>query len=418
MVKFHISQATGQPERCRAEVRACPVGGEHFDNFAVAQAKITERLAEEHEGILEGQKRSSSTNNELKLEQVINEKLAHAREERALRESRMQKYKFDDYSNSEIHEVIKSVKAYISKETYNETPELIEALAKSKHKGVLKQQLNGIVMKTLNMADESRMTELKHNINDVLKRNNLSLDRNDKSKELKLLDTGEGRAKHVREKQQAPVRKTNLRSTETKKTLAKVTQGKTDSILTSNVIKDYVPLNEDTALNRKYIEELKKYEEPKGFFGNKSRKSKVIEDLVHNQIILKCDGESLTFEKISAESYSANVNQQIEIAKREYDKHVDSYSGSRSSIEKSLNEYIESYETNVQREKKIHDLFVEDSKNRLIARLSELGYDDNPIVSKIARVTKASELKSFDAKVNTLKKKDPFEELMAQKAIN
>lgn len=49
MTKYHINEATGQPNVCTATKKACPIGGEHFDSKDTALEAIQTKAAAENE---------------------------------------------------------------------------------------------------------------------------------------------------------------------------------------------------------------------------------------------------------------------------------------------------------------------------------------------------------------------------------
>lgn len=179
----------------------------------------------------------------------------------------------------------------------------------------------------------------------------------------------------------------------------------------SGSIKDFAPLNEDTSLNRALFDDLQKYETTKNPLGLKTATGKLMEKMVHNQIIFSyyTKGE-LKVKKISIKDYSENFEYYSERLNQDIRK-LEDIGYSKKEIDKIVNDSVNQHQIKESREKSIHDTFVKETKFSLINKLVELNEDDNPIVLKVSQANKASEIISLEKEIMNLKKKDEFASL-------
>lgn len=178
-------------------------------------------------------------------------------------------------------------------------------------------------------------------------------------------------------------------------------------------IQDYVPLNQGTATEAALLTQLQSYQGERGAFGKVSRKTRILEKLVHNQIVFDGNSDSYSFEKKSINKYARRVEDNINMAQSNINTIESSARGQSSAktlkqMEAKLDKYIADRERTETMEKNVHDDFVKVSKKELITDLFRKGYDNSEHALQVASATKASEIYSLKKVIDKLVKRDEF----------
>lgn len=179
-------------------------------------------------------------------------------------------------------------------------------------------------------------------------------------------------------------------------------------------IQDYAPLNQGTATEAALLTQLQSYQGERGAFGKISRKTRILEKLVHNQIVFDGNSDSYSFEKKSITRYARRVEDNINMAQGNINTIESSSRGQSSAktlkvMEAKLDKYIADRERTETIEKNVHDNFVKASKKELITDLFRKGYDNSEHALKVASATKASEIYSLKSVIDKLVKRDEFD---------
>lgn len=179
-------------------------------------------------------------------------------------------------------------------------------------------------------------------------------------------------------------------------------------------IQDYAPLNQGTATEAALLTQLQSYQGERGAFGKVSRKTRILEKLVHNQIVFDGNSDSYSFEKKSITRYARRVEDNINMAQGNINTIESSSRGQSSAktlktMEAKLDKYIADRERTETIEKNVHDNFVKASKKELITDLFRKGYDNSEHALKVASATKASEIYSLKSVIDKLVKRDEFD---------
>ena len=186
------------------------------------------------------------------------------------------------------------------------------------------------------------------------------------------------------------------------------------SSINNNGISDYQPLNQGTATEAALLTQLQNYKGERGAFGKVSRKTRILEKLVHNQIVFDGTTDSYSFEKKSINSYAQRVESNINMAQGNIDSIEKRASRNQSNaktlkvMEAKLDKYIADRERTETIEKNVHDDFVKASKKELITDLFRKGYDNSEHALQVASATKASEIYSLKKVIDKLVKRDEF----------
>lgn len=175
-----------------------------------------------------------------------------------------------------------------------------------------------------------------------------------------------------------------------------------------NQIADYSPLNPDDATTKTLLNKLKTFKGERKAFGRVPTKSRIMEFMVHNQVIISGTFDEPVFKKLSVKKYASSLESQLNHASNNLDKFESYKKISLKEIENRMEKFMVNYERNESMEREIHDAFVESSKKELQTELFQKGYHDGNHLLRVSDASKASEIYALKREVAQLKQQDEF----------
>ena len=177
-----------------------------------------------------------------------------------------------------------------------------------------------------------------------------------------------------------------------------------------NRVPDFVPLNNDSYATQLVLKHLREHKiVGQGAFGSKTKTDKLVEYMVHNQIVFRGTISNYSFEQKPAATYAGVLGNEIRHAYSNIDHMVKSGEISFKKLKSEIENHVENTNKAQTMQKSIHDTFVETSKKELIKTIVRKGHDDNSgLIDRVTSATKASEIYALIQNVDDLKTVDEF----------
>lgn len=178
-----------------------------------------------------------------------------------------------------------------------------------------------------------------------------------------------------------------------------------------NQIADYKPLNEGTSAEVAMLAQLKAYRGERGAMGRVPRRTKILEFMVHNQIVFKPGSyaDSYKLERRSVTYYAGNFESLLKNTTQAVDSFTNEEGRSfQRGLEDKLVRFLEEHSHNESVKQNIHDEFVRSSKTSLLTTIVNKGHERSDIALRVASAKRASEIYQLEKEVNVLKNQDEF----------
>lgn len=177
-----------------------------------------------------------------------------------------------------------------------------------------------------------------------------------------------------------------------------------------NRVPDFVPLNNDSYATQLVLKHLREHKiVGQGAFGSKTKTDKLVEYMVHNQVVFRGTISNYSFEQKPAATYAGVLGNEIRHAYSNIDHMVKSGEISFKKLKSEIENHVENTNKAQTMQKSIHDAFVETSKKELIKTIVRKGHDDNSgLIDRVTSATKASEIYALIQNVDDLKTVDEF----------
>ncbi len=178
----------------------------------------------------------------------------------------------------------------------------------------------------------------------------------------------------------------------------------------ANQLVDYEPLNEGTPTEAALLAQLRSYRGERGALGRVPRRTKIIEFMVHNQIVFKGGStrDDYEFERRSIDYYARNFDGVLDVTNKGLDILTRDGRKYEKNLEERLERYLEENTHNESVKQNIHDEFVRTSKTGLLTTIMNKGHERSEIALRVAGAKKASEIYQLEKEVNALKHQDEF----------